>query len=141
MKVKSLSHAQLVATPWTADHQAPPPMGFSRQEYWSGMPLPSPRNLGHFLNKGVSVCDVDIAILKAISSEKKKEKKTATRCKLYVDFDLFEIRMCFGIYIRIKFWGIDNVKKNPQVLEEDTHATQFCFSAWYGQGRSPGFVV
>ena len=41
MKVKSLSRVQLSATPWTAAHQAPPSMGFSRQEYWSGMPLPS----------------------------------------------------------------------------------------------------
>ena len=42
VKVKSLSHVQLFATPWTAAYQAPPPMGFSRQEYWSGVPLPSP---------------------------------------------------------------------------------------------------
>ena len=42
VKVKSLSHVQLLATPWTAAHQAPPPMGFSRQEHWSGVPLPSP---------------------------------------------------------------------------------------------------
>ena len=42
-KVKSLSRVQLLATPWTATHQAPPSMGFSRQEYWSGMPLPSPK--------------------------------------------------------------------------------------------------
>ena len=42
MKVKSLSHVRLLATPWTAAHQAPPSMGFSRQEYWSGVPLPSP---------------------------------------------------------------------------------------------------
>ena len=41
VKVKSLSHVRLLATPWTAAHQAPPSMGFSRQEYWSGMPLPS----------------------------------------------------------------------------------------------------
>ena len=41
-KVKSLSHVRLFATPWTAAYQAPPSMGFSRQEYWSGMPLPSP---------------------------------------------------------------------------------------------------
>ena len=40
MKVKSLSHARLLATPWTAAYQAPPFMGFSRQEYWSGVPLP-----------------------------------------------------------------------------------------------------
>ena len=42
VKVKSLSRVRLVATPWTAAHQAPLSMGFSRQEYWSGMPLLSP---------------------------------------------------------------------------------------------------
>ena len=42
MRVKSLSCVQLLAIPWTAAHQAPPSMGFSRQEYWSGVPLPSP---------------------------------------------------------------------------------------------------
>ena len=41
MKVKALSCVRLLATPWTAAHQAPPSMGFSRQEYWSGVPLPS----------------------------------------------------------------------------------------------------
>ena len=41
VKVKSLSRAWLFATPWTAAHQAPQPVGFSRQEYWSGVPLPS----------------------------------------------------------------------------------------------------
>ena len=40
VKVKSLIRVQLFATPWTAAHQAPPSMGFSRQEYWSGVPLP-----------------------------------------------------------------------------------------------------
>ena len=44
-KVKSLSRVWLFATPWTAAHQAPPSMGFSRQEHWSGLPLPSPGNL------------------------------------------------------------------------------------------------
>ena len=42
VKVKSLSCVWLFATPWTAAHQAPLSMGFSRQEYWSGVPLPSP---------------------------------------------------------------------------------------------------
>ena len=42
MKVKSLSHVQLSVTPWTAAYQAPPSLGFSRQEYWSGLPFPSP---------------------------------------------------------------------------------------------------
>ena len=46
VKVKLLGRVQLVATPWTAAYQAPPSMGFSRQEHWSGLPLPSP---GHYV--------------------------------------------------------------------------------------------
>ena len=45
VKVKLLSRVRLLATPWTAAHQAPPSMGFSRQEYWSGVPLPSHKKL------------------------------------------------------------------------------------------------
>ena len=45
VKVKSLSHVRLFATPCTVAHQAPPSMGFSRQEYWSGLPFPSPGDL------------------------------------------------------------------------------------------------
>ena len=45
MKVKLLSRVQLFATPWTVTHQAPPSMGFSRQEYWSGLPFPTPGDL------------------------------------------------------------------------------------------------
>ena len=44
-KVKLLSRIQLFATPWTVAYQAPLSMGFSRQEYWSGLPLPSPGGL------------------------------------------------------------------------------------------------
>ena len=45
VKVKSLSRVQLFVTPWTVAHQAPSSMGFSRQEYWSGLPFPSPGDL------------------------------------------------------------------------------------------------
>ena len=45
-KVKSLSHVRLLVTPWTAAHQALPSMGFFRQEYWSGVPSPSPLGRG-----------------------------------------------------------------------------------------------
>ena len=45
VKVKSLSRVWLLATPWTAAHQIPPSMGCSRQEYWNGLPLPSPKDL------------------------------------------------------------------------------------------------
>ena len=41
-EVKSLSRVRLSATPWTVAYQAPPSMEFSRQEYWSGLPFPSP---------------------------------------------------------------------------------------------------
>ena len=47
VKVKSLNRVLLFATPWTVAHQAPPSMGFSRQEYWSGLPFPSPGDLPH----------------------------------------------------------------------------------------------
>ena len=49
-EVKLLSHVQLFATPWTVAHQAPPSMGFSRQEYWSGLPFRSP---GHLPDPGI----------------------------------------------------------------------------------------
>ena len=45
MKVKSLSRVQLFETPWTVAYGAPLSMGFSRQEYWSGFPFPSPGDL------------------------------------------------------------------------------------------------
>ena len=51
VKVKSLSHVRLFTTPWTAAHQAAPSMGFSRQEYWSGVPLPSPNLYGYIALK------------------------------------------------------------------------------------------
>ena len=55
VKVKLLSRVRLLATPWTIAHQAPPSMGFSRQEYWSGVPLPSP--VPHFIwVDGPEVC-------------------------------------------------------------------------------------
>ena len=54
VKVKSLSRIQLLAPPWTAAHQAPPSLGFARQEYWSGVPLPSHSDNPRFPNKKMS---------------------------------------------------------------------------------------
>ena len=45
MKVKSFSRVRLFVTPWTVAYQAPQSMEFSRQEYWSGLPFPSPQDL------------------------------------------------------------------------------------------------
>ena len=55
VKGKSLSRVQLLATPWTAAYQAPLSMGFSRQEYCSGMPLPSPRRQGHLSRTQIKI--------------------------------------------------------------------------------------
>jgi len=55
VKGKLLSHIRLLATPWTAAYQAPPPMGFSRQEYWSGVPLPSLITNSQSLPKPMSI--------------------------------------------------------------------------------------
>ena len=51
VKVKSLNRVWLLAIPWTAAYQAPASMGFSRQEYWSGVPLPSPNNYSNIYLK------------------------------------------------------------------------------------------
>ena len=48
--MKLLSRVRLFATPWTVAYQAPPSLGFSRQEYWSGLPFPSP---GDLPNQGI----------------------------------------------------------------------------------------
>ena len=59
VKVKLLSCVPLFVTPWTATYQAPPSMGFSRQEYWSGVPLPSP----HFYSLPCTSFTVSIFLL------------------------------------------------------------------------------
>ena len=60
--VKSLSHVRLFMTPWTAAYQLPPSMGFSRQEYWIGLPLPSPYMC-------VSVCIYTTYILSSVAPQ------------------------------------------------------------------------
>ena len=66
--MKSLSHVRPLATPWTAAYQAPPPMGFSRQEYWSGLPLPSPMtNLDSVLKRSDMALLRKVHIVKAIA--------------------------------------------------------------------------
>ena len=56
VKVKSFSHVRLFAMPWTVAYQAPQPMQFSRQEYWSGVPLPSPGIPTQGSNPGLLYC-------------------------------------------------------------------------------------
>ena len=72
MKVKLLSRVRLLATPWTAAYQAPLSMGFARQEYWSGLPLPSPVIRGtsfYFYVLVVSLPGFGIRIMLATENE------------------------------------------------------------------------
>ena len=67
MKVKSLNRVRLLATPWTAAYHAPPSMGFSRQEYWSGLPLLSPMtNLDSILNGKDITLPAKVHLVKAL---------------------------------------------------------------------------
>ena len=80
VKVKSLSRVRLVATPWTAAHQAPPSMGFSRQEYWSGVPMPSPTmdyysatRKNEIMQFAATWMDLEIIILSGVSQTEKEK--------------------------------------------------------------------
>ena len=76
LKVKSLSCIQLCVTPWTVAHQAPLSMGFSRQEYWSGLPFPSPGDLPNpGIEPGSPALQAD-----ALSSEPPRKPGTDLRC-------------------------------------------------------------
>ena len=69
MKVKSLSYVRLLATPWTAAHQAPPSMGFSRQECWSGVPaMQIPDHLTCLLRNPSSCQEATIRTFSSVQS-------------------------------------------------------------------------
>ena len=79
VKVKLLSCVRLLVTPWTAAYQTPPSMGFSRQEYWSGVPLPSPNGmlLSHnkeWTNSMYSNTEGLEIIILSTTSQKEKDK-------------------------------------------------------------------
>ena len=64
---KSLGHVRLSATLWTAAYQAPLSMGFSRQEYWSGLPLPFPMtNLDSILKSSIITLPTKVCLVKAM---------------------------------------------------------------------------
>ena len=79
MKVKSLSNVRLFETPWTAAYQGPPSMGFSRQEYWSGLQLPSPMEYYSAIKKNEIMLftttwkDLEIVTLNEVSQAKKEK--------------------------------------------------------------------
>ena len=82
VKAKSLSHVWLFTTPWTAAYQAPPPMGFSRQEYWSGLPLPSPS--GHPRRFNFSRFVIHVLTICVYTRHFRKHLKTVLSCRLRI---------------------------------------------------------
>ena len=104
VKVKSLSHVRLFATPWSAAYQAPPSMGFSRQEYWSGVPLPSPKcYLIDIVNLEVSLphghCQITIIRWRLIVFS----KRIVGICFLWVKSSRIGIKSMFSVQASLSF--------------------------------------
>ena len=84
--MKSLSRVQLFAILWTVGHQAPLSMGFPRQEYWSGLPFPSPGDLPDpGIKPGSPSLQADALTSEPPMSKKKKKKKKEWRCQQLED--------------------------------------------------------
>ena len=97
VKVKSLSRVRLLATPRTAAHQAPPSMGFSRQEYWSGVPLPSPSLITREMQ--IKTTPVRIAIIKKSTTNKRWKGYGEKGILLHCWWDLISLPQFFLICI------------------------------------------
>ena len=80
MKVKSLSHIPLFGTPWTKTCQAPLSMEFTRQEYWSGLPFPSP---GDLLDPGIELRSAALLVDALLSEPSRKPgRRVASKCQI-----------------------------------------------------------
>ena len=111
VKVKSFSRVWLLATPWTAAHQAPPTMGFSRQEYWRRVPLPSPLLDAYYLIKIV-----------LISHTKLMFKILQARLHRYMNGELPDVQAGFrkgrgtGYQIANIWWIIENAREFQKII-------------------------
>ena len=105
VKVKLLSRVRLFTTPWTTAHQAPPSMGFSRQEYWSGSPLPSPRQTltdikGEIDSNTIIVGDFNTPLTPTDKSSKQKiNNETQVLNDILDEMDLTDIFRTFHSYV------------------------------------------
>ena len=106
--MKSLSHVRLFVTPWTVAYQAPPSMGFSRQEYWSELPFPPP---GDLPDPGIEPRSTAFQA-DALTSES-PGKPSRYRSRLLFTQDLLKL---FNLY-------------NPEIV---THLVENCNTAFRG---------
>ena len=105
--VKSLSRVRLFMTPWTVAHQAPPSMGFSRQEYWSGLSFPSP---GDLLNPGIKPGSPALQA-ESLPSEPPGKPRILIEVSYHISFrivikttSLFNMYHFFKVFIVSMFW-------------------------------------
>ena len=107
MKVKSFSRVQFFATLWTVAHQAPPSMGFSRQESWSGFPFPSP---GDLPNPGIEPRSSALQADPLTSEPPGKPKLGNYSRRVSIN----NVVGCHSV------WGFpgDSVVKNPPAMQE-----------------------
>ena len=115
--MKSLSRVRLFATPWTVAYQAPPSVGFSRQEYWSGLPFPSPGDLpSPGIEPGSPALQVD-----ALSSEPPGKSEYMCVCVC--------VCVCvYNIYIYVYLKTISDLKifiNHPSFLSSVNLSHQF----------------
>ena len=147
MKVKSLSCVQLLATPWTAAYQAPPSMGFARQEYWSGVPLPSPsRGSRHHKNrnKGHLVCKrSNSTFLNCLFRRFHEISRKATRTNNRFCMD---IRSIYKNWLYNYIFPIDQIKnvnsifKMPCKIEPDSDTLRHAKSWLIGKDSDMGVL-
>ena len=120
-KVKSLSRVQLFVTAWTVAYQAPLPMGFSRQQYWSGLPFPSPADLS---NPGIEPRSPALQTDSLPSeppgksvyqaSKKKKKKYHEPIYVIYLSLWLFQ-RKSFQLLKSLHLWGDSTIKQDLKI--------------------------
>ena len=113
--MKSLSHPRLLATPRTAAYQAPPSMEFSRQEYWSGVPLLSPRSsIQSAKTRPGADCGSDHELLVAKFRLKLKKVGKTTRPSGY---DLNQIPYDYTVEVRNRFKGLDLIDRSDMIIQ------------------------
>ena len=122
VKVKSLSHVQLFATPWTIAYQAFPSMGFSRQEYWSGVPLPSPSAFPYFLQFESEFGNKEFMIWTTVSS-------WSCFCWLYGASPSLAAKNIISLTFVLTIWWCPCVESSLVLLEEGVCYDQCIFLA------------
>ena len=121
--MKLLSQVLLFVTPWTVAHQAPPCMEFSRQEYWSGLPFPSPGNLSEVVDISLgnlysSFYCIQRCILHDVLCIKLKKVGKTTRPFWY---DLNQIPYDYTVEVRNRFKGLNLIDRETDELWMEVH--------------------